>query len=190
MSNKYPGGIITSGAAAGYSVFFDGTGDYLQSSTSTTLDLDGAINFTIEAWVYVTAWGSTADITYRVVGKFEPTGGAGYMYGMAGGGANQGKPTLYGNGGAINLVGTNVIPLNTWSHIAVVKNGTTYTHYLNGIANGSTTTSTTLNASTNPLTLANYYNTAYTEMFKGYMSNVRIVKGTALYTAAYVGHIP
>jgi len=58
MSNKYPGGIITSGAAAGYSVFFDGTGDYLQSSTSTTLDLDGAINFTIEAWVYVTAWGS------------------------------------------------------------------------------------------------------------------------------------
>ncbi len=164
------------------SMYFDGTDDRLVGPTSTILDLDGAINFTIEAWVYPTSYGSTADMSLHIVRKFTGAGGVGYAYGIQGGGANQGKISLYGAGGSISLTSTNQVPINTWSHICVVKNSTTFTHYLNGQPNGSVTTATTLTASTDNLLIADY---GYAEKFKGYMSELRIVKGTAVYTSAF-----
>jgi len=169
-------------AVHGGSAYFDGTDDRLVGPTSTNLDLDGAINFTIEAWVYPTGYGSTADMSLHIVRKFTGAGGVGYAYGILGGGANQGKIVLYGAGGSINLTSTNQIPLNAWSHISIVKNGTTFTHYLNGLSNGTVTTATTLTASTDNLLIADY---GYAEKFKGYISNLRIVKGTAVYTSAF-----
>jgi hypothetical protein len=166
----------------GWSVYFDGSGDSFSVSTSTVLDLNGAIDFTIEAWVYLTGYGSTADMSLNIVNKFTGAGGLGYSYGIIGGGANQGKIQFYGAGGSVNILSTNAIPLNSWNHIAIVKNGTTYTHYLNGVANNSQTTATTLTASTNALIIGDY---GYSDDFLGYMSNLRITKNGALYTSNF-----
>jgi hypothetical protein len=166
----------------GWSTFFDGSGDSFSVSTSTVLDLNGAIDFTIEAWVYLTGYGSTSDMSLNIANKFTGAGGLGYTYGIFGGGANQGKIQFYGAAGSVSIISTNVIPLNSWNHVAIVKSGTTYTHYLNGVANGSQTTASTLTASANALVIGDY---GYSDDFLGYMSNLRITKNGAVYTSGF-----
>ena len=73
--------------------------------------------------------------------------------------------------------------LNTWYHIAVVRNGTTnFTVYLNGTSIGTFNrtglTSTQLKLGLKSLTGGNEY-------FNGYISNFRYVKGTAVYTSNF-----
>ena len=71
-----------------------------------------------------------------------------------------------------------------WHHIAVVRNGSTVTAYLNGIAGrfaydlyNSTTRSHFIG------TQGDYDSTV---MYNGFISNFRIVKGTALYTDDFI----
>jgi hypothetical protein len=68
MSGKYPGGFVTAGAPAGYSVAFDGTGDFLSVANNTALDL-GTGDFTIEGWWYFTDTSSQAMICKYAAGS-------------------------------------------------------------------------------------------------------------------------
>jgi hypothetical protein len=178
-----PSGTTNTSTAG--SAYFDGTGDYLTTPNNINLDLSGSINYTIEAWIYLTGYGSTADMSYAIANQFTSTGGSGYIYGVTGGGADQGKPRFYGAAGAVGLTASNVVPLNSWNHIAFVKNGTTYTHYLNGVSNGTTTIVGTVNTSSEVFGIGKYITSAYTDLFKGYICDLRIVKGTAVYTANF-----
>ncbi len=54
MSDKYPGGLVTAAAPAGYSVAFDGSGDFLSLASNAAFTV-GTGNVTIEAWIYVTS---------------------------------------------------------------------------------------------------------------------------------------
>jgi hypothetical protein len=71
--SKYVGKIVTNQAPAGYSVFFDGTGDYL-SLTQSAFAV-GTSNFTLEAWVYLTAAPGTEA---GVISSFNTGGGQGF----------------------------------------------------------------------------------------------------------------
>jgi len=167
----------------GGSAFLDGSGDTLTYPADPPSDLSGTIDYTIEAWVYLTGYGSSADVSFSIINRFEPVGGAGYLYGIIGGGADQGKVKFYGTGGSINLLSTNQVPIQSWNHLALVKNGTNYTHYLNGVVNGTATTATTVNTSSNSVKIGQYG--GYSDTFKGYLTNLRVVKGTAVYTSAF-----
>jgi hypothetical protein len=59
--SKYPGRIVTDLAPAGYSVFFDGTGDYLSAAANTALTF-GTGDFTVEGWFYANALGGQPTI--------------------------------------------------------------------------------------------------------------------------------
>ena len=78
---------------------------------------------------------------------------------------------------------TGVISANTWNHVAWVRNGSTDTIYVNGtsVASGS---SGTIRAGTSVLTVGSRYPNG--PLYgTGYISNTRIVKGTAVYTSAF-----
>jgi hypothetical protein len=89
---------------------------------------------------------------------------------------------VVGNGGgwAINIDGGAVASLNEWHHYAIVRNGTTFTFYLNGINRGSATSSTNITAQGNVFRIGNSSNT-----IAGYISNFRFVNGTAVYTSNF-----
>jgi hypothetical protein len=80
-------------------------------------------------------------------------------------------------------VSSTVVPLNQWSHIALVRNGTSFVAYLNGTSVVSSTVTGALANSTDALSIGASASGSYP--FKGHMSDVRVVKGTAVYTSNF-----
>ncbi len=81
---------------------------------------------------------------------------------------------------------TSAQEVNTWYHYALVRNSGTLTLYIDGTAAGSVVDSTNLSSTpTNrPILGGNGYSTGWYS-FNGYMRDLRIVKGTAVYTSNF-----
>lgn len=163
----------------GGSIYFDGSGDNLTVANSSSIQL-GASDFTIECWVYFNSFNNQPQITNTANSN---SSNLSYALATLSGAL---KYFLSSTGSTWNVAsGVNIgtARTNSWNHVALVRNGTTITPYLNGVAGTTTTTSATLFAFTSTLpvgsagTAANYTN--------GYISNFRIVKGTAVYTANF-----
>ena len=73
------------------------------------------------------------------------------------------------------------VPTTTWTHLALVRNGTTNAFYVNGELQSSATGSHDVTIT--HLQIARGYPT---EAFEGRVSNARFVNGTALYTGNFV----
>lgn len=106
---------------------FNGTPDY------ATLPSDVYFNgdFTIECWVYPTAFTNWS----RIIDFGNGAGSNNVLLGYTVG--TSGAPGLYVGGTQIQA--TSTIPLNQWSHIAATLSGTTGTIYINGVAAGTGT---------------------------------------------------
>jgi hypothetical protein len=141
----------------------------------------GMGNFTAEAWVYPTATPSSS-----FNGIIDTRNGGGLAFGLFVSATATFQVYMEFCAGGSNLVLTsaaNVLRLNSWSHIAVTRSGTAVNVWVNGVSVSSGTGGQNLSdgygmiGATNDSTSTNY--------FRGYISNVRLVKGTAVYTAAF-----
>ena len=74
-----------------------------------------------------------------------------------------------------------------WHHVAVSRQSGTFRIFVDGILEGtnSSYTGSTESVSTSYLTIGATHNANVQECFKGNISNVRIVKGTAVYTSSF-----
>ena len=168
-------------ATNGGSCYFNGTTDYLTIPNSSNLQM-GTGNFTMEFWIYPTNLSASVQEIYTTSSATATNQSYScliqtatiYMYLSSTTGGND-------IANAANPIGT--LKLNQWHHIAIVRNGTTFTGYLNGVAGTTATSSLSLFNFTSPLTIAN---TTWTAAYQyGYLSNIRIVKGTAVYTSNF-----
>jgi len=164
--------VSTSGSG---SVSFNGTTQALVYTDNAGLTL-GTGDFTVECFVYP---GSQASSNSTVIGG---EGAGAFQLTLTSG---TGTPT----GVAINAFGTSpffsqsyAFSQNVWYHIACTRNGTSVRVYVNGVQLGSTTSdSTNFSAGTRAIgAIAG----ATSQRYAGNVSNVRIVKGTALYTGS------
>jgi hypothetical protein len=148
------------------SAYFDNNGDYLSTPSNAAFTF-GTGNFTVEAWVYITAYnGST----------YEPVFANSYLFYIGG----TGKVLMY-NGTADVVAGTaGDVPIGSWNHVAWVRNGTTVTIYVNGVAKATGTVSASI-ATASPNLIGNYS----TNYFPGYIADVRVNNTTALYTTTF-----
>jgi hypothetical protein len=85
-----------------------------------------------------------------------------------------------------NAVSLGTINIGTWNHIALVRNGNSMQAYVNGVATGSAinTTSVTFSQTSAPFTIGGN-NYSSNDQFAGLITNVRLVIGTAIYTANF-----
>lgn len=136
--------------------------------------------FTAEAWIYQTV------------------GGTAVMMGVGGGAASWSTtnghewlilPNLsntfyfqYNNSGSVAQLTTTNPPLNQWNHIAIGYNGTTLSVWINGVRSINGAVSITLPTTRNIFRVGS--TPAGDAIFTGYISNVRIVKGTDVYGVA------
>jgi hypothetical protein len=157
-----------------WSNYFDGTGDSLTIPNNTAFRI-GSGDFTVEGWVlFPTAGGIQA-----IVSQFN-SGGTGPGWTIY-------KKTtdvieFFGGSGTITVTGTTALTVGAWNHFAVVRNGSTITIYVNGVAGGTGTNSSFTDETTTALYIGARADGA---PMTGYISNVRIVKGTAVYTSAF-----
>jgi len=154
-----------------------GSSDYLQMGSSAALQL-GTGDFTVECWAYFTTVGSSGG-SENVIMDVRPTGtnGAYFNFGLS----NQ---TVYWDNGTGSFT-TSTVSLNTWLHIAIVRNSGTTSIYINGTSLASTSDSVNYSCgSTNRIANLSYFSSG-DRQFNGNISNLRIVKGTAVYTAAF-----
>ena len=159
----FPGASITTSAS------FDGSTQNLSVPNSTALN-PGTGDFTIEFWTYLNSTTNNASF-YR---------------------GNNGGVDVFMNGSGklamgvaqISTLITDSVTMTTasWVHIAVVRSSGTTTLYKNGTSVGSAGDATNYVTDT-----ANYIgsNPGGPYRINGYISNLRVVIGTAVYTTTF-----
>ena len=161
-----------------HSVYFDGTGDYLTVSSSAEFAFDG--DFTIEHFAYFTDLSVQKNIWDMRVSTGNETKLATYFD------VATGKYKLYVDA-QDKIVSTETITTNVWYHFALVRNNGVITLYVNGTASGSTWT-TSASFGNAPVKIGARYDNANSVL--GYLSNFRVIKGTAVYTADFDDNLP
>jgi hypothetical protein len=186
---------LTTGAASAlvvsqptYAVAFNGTSQYLTTpSASSSLFEMGAGNYTVECWFNV-----NAEQDGGLVFKGQYQTGATWLPGFGIRRINATTMYFYFNtsttvGGEIKYSYTGTTSLNTWYHVAmVVISGVGYA-FLNGVLlnTGGTSGVGTIGTSATGISVGIFPFNAGNIYFNGSISNLRIIKGTALYTAAF-----
>ena len=177
----------------GNSVYFDGTGDMLSYLLAAPSPITVSGDFTVEAWVYPTAsessyffyFGAQKE-SYEGDRGIALTKTGGFLYVAGTGGGATGYTVTY----------PTEIQQNVWQHIALVRSGGSLTAYLNGRPGASISASGLIAPYLNRGDLsgslgfyigtANANWTAFTPTYyAGYISNLRFVNGTAVYTSAF-----
>lgn len=154
--------VSTSGSG---SIFFGGSSQYLTYSANS---FSTSGNWTIEAWCYFTSSSNNDTVVNGLASDRL------YLTFI-------GTTFFVGDGITNNISASNAKLLNQWFHLAVVKNGSTYTAYINGSSIGSSTTALTSTTLTTWQVGGRPSIASYTQ---GYLSNVRIVT-SAVYTGNF-----
>ena len=169
--------------ASEWSNFFDGSGDYLSVASATGINLSSG-DFTIESWVYWTGSNIEATICDKdgAFGSSYPSynlslNGSGYIRLIVGSGNGTSSIQI--------LTSNTLLPINQWVHIAAVKNSTNLSIYQNGTSVASATQTATITDGGKALLIGYAAGQSSAINWNGYISNLRIVKGTAVYTAAF-----
>jgi len=170
-----------------YNYYFNNaTPDYLMTPGSATNLLTSG-NFTIEAWVYAISTGA-ANYGIVTITDTASSGASGISVYVN----SNGSMSFFVNGNGSGKVVTSssgAFTFNAWHHVALVRNSTTNTLYLDGVSLGSNALTPTGPAAP-PIGIGRTFNDNATITWNGYISNLRIVKGTAVYTAAFSGALP
>ena len=162
-----------SAATNGGSGYFDGNGDYLTAPSNAAF-VYGSSNYTIELWFYASTVSSSEIPLYKQI---------------ASGGLGQTSEIRITSSKIVGYIentsfgGSTTIVPNTWYHVAYVRNGNVFTLYLNGNSDGSVTYSINLSSLPTSVTIAANQTPSF--FYTGYISGLRIVKGTAVYTSNF-----
>ena len=155
------------------SAHFDGTGDYLASDNNNIANF-GTGDFTIEGWF----WVPDRSALYTVAdGRDSLTSADGWSVAISTAG------TLYVYTGGFHITGTaGAVTTRHWHHWALSRESGAMKLFLNGVQQGSTN-STARNFTVNKFRIGASGQAA--EFFKGNQADVRVVKGTAVYTSNF-----
>ena len=165
---------------------WDGSGDYLSVPASSDFDF-GSSNWTAESWVNLDTISSQQGIL--TMGVEADRGWRFFYFHNSSGWQSYRDVTSTTNDYGINEGSVNTA-VGEWTHVAVVRNGTTVTLYVNGTSVGTPITSVSgdfdTDTDSSQLTIGAQYNNAGTreEYFDGTMDQIRI-SNTARYTSTF-----
>ena len=162
-----------------WSNYFDGDGDYLSIPDSSAFTM-GSGDFTVELWFNATSTPSQKGLIGQ--GNISTPSTCSFFLDIS-----TTTPRFFVLSGSTeyNINSSTDITAGTWNHLAGVRNGNTLYLYLNGVQVGTrSVTGVTINDSTTVLGIGRFGTTSAMD-FNGSISNVRIVKGTAVYTSAF-----
>jgi len=144
----------------------------------------GTGDFTVEMWIYPNSQSPGTGFSSRGIFNI-----GSYYNGILIRYQNTGLDSLYINGISYNWNPLLNVSLNTWSHIALVRNSGNLKMFVNGINKLINITNNSNLGSTGVVLIgasAHRLNNGYnSEPFNGYIDEVRITKGIARYTSDF-----
>ena len=168
------------------STYFDGSGDYLSVAANTDFDF-GTGDFTVEAWVYPISNGQYYPTFLSSVTGWS-AGASGHRFNNIGY-ANKFWFGLNGSGGVASgdpfMASNNTFAFNSWHHYSITRSGDTFRMFVNGVLENTQTFSGSYNAGLGGLRSGWSTWDGAQGHFTGYVSNLRLVKGTAVYTTNF-----
>ena len=176
--NPFGTSTAYSTSVIGGSGYFDGSGDYLVSASTSAMNL-AANNFSIEMWFYATSTsgtynglcGSQTDYKGPSISRF----GSVLMYGLSSNGSSWNVLQ------AESSTGTTTIKANQWYHVVLCRTGTTISAFVNGARDITITSSASIFARTEGFTIGAWFAGLY--IWLGYISGFRFVVGSSPYDA-------
>ena len=159
-------------AVNGASAYLDGSGDFVTIPQTTDMDLSG--DFTVECWAYfneikamsfVNKWGGSGKFGWIL---YHTSGGTLQFY--SGNSGSLGSVTAFNKG----------VTVGQWYHIAVARTGNTLSTFVNGVRT-ATATDTSNNTASTTTHVGTDGTSTTTWSIPGYLSDVRVIKGTAAY---------
>ena len=159
--------------SGGYSWEFDGNSDSITFDSSSDLRLDG--DFTVEFWINNDT--ITQDVQHPSPITFPNTSGQIYTN------SSNNFYGLYYGSGDIVTTGNNSAQTGVWQHVAFTRSGTTCYAFVDGVLKNTATSSQVIGSSTGTFRIGSYNGTGGD--VDGKLSDVRIIKGTAAYTADF-----
>jgi len=169
--------------SGGYSTYFDGTGDYLTAAADTSFDF-GSGDFTVEFWTYPTTIpsGEGGLVTLYEYGSDRRS----WYVAFDGSKLELRLSTSGTSADTIINSATGVFSANNWYHVAMVREGNNITGYVNGVSVATDTHSGAVYSnSTDPVIVGSVGTTLGGAEYEGYITDLRVVKGTAVYTADF-----
>jgi hypothetical protein len=160
----------------GGSMYFDGSGDYLKYLGTNIAGL-GSGNFTIEFWINAPLLNDRFILGLR-------TGMGNNPHITTGGYGGSTIGALRWSASAQITSGTTVITDNTWHHCAIVRSENTISLYVDGTVRGSGTDTAVFEGNGGPI-LVGVSDLNGSLPLTGYISDLRITKGVARYTANF-----
>ena len=163
------------------SVFFQPTYDVLQLASTTDFDFSTG-DFTLELYYRAERYNQTPYLfEFRASGGNEAGSIVCYVQ-------SSGEAVFWYNG-SNRVISNSVITLSKWTHIAFVRHSGTTKMYIDGVAQSQTYTDTNdYGDGGRPLFIGvrrNGGSSLNNQSWDGELSNVRIVKGTAVYTSNF-----
>lgn len=150
---------------------------YLSIPASSNFEFTG--DFTVECWVN---FKNVSGVYQSFLGQY--TSGTPWLLQLM----TNWQLRLVGRfGGTYTEVNSSTLSANKWYHVAVVRSGTAANClkiYVNGVNNGSATITSTFGDRTKINTIG-AGDASGNDRFNGLISNVRFVKGTAMYTSNF-----
>ena len=170
--------------SAGGSAVFDGTDDYLKVANNTSFRL-GTGDFTIECWVYFDDTSLESGSNRRIFNLHESGNAVDNLQIVIddGGYRTAGDLFLYSNS-IQGYLDTDI--RSGWHHIAVVRNSGTLKFYLDGVSkySASNTQDYSPGGASGPRPVIGSRGDDKGD-YNGYISNFRMVVGTAVYTSNF-----
>lgn len=181
------GGGVAGTPTTNYSGSFNGTTDYLAVTNNAVMQL-GTNNFTVEGWFYVSSIATQTNFFSIDSTGTNSFAGVRVLTNAAGSGVL--SIQMSSNGTVADILNTttsstNPIPVASWFHLATVKNGTNISIYLNGVSILSSTIASTALYGGTVHSIGARQNVTYGLFLPGYISNFRLVNGSAVYTANF-----
>jgi len=161
-------------ASNGGSMYFDGSGDYLALQNNPSYAL-GSGDFTLEVWVYPIVQGGHGSSNNDCIIDFRP--GSNGAYGTLYIPSSGASVNWYAN--TANRITGAAIPNGAWSHLCVSRVSGSTRLFINGVQSGSTYADSTNYLQTNPW-IGQFNDSVGSGWFQGYMSGMRIVKGSGV----------
>jgi hypothetical protein len=162
--------------AGEWSNYFDGTGDYLTVPDNAAWAF-GSGDFTLEAWFY-----REKDGTQFIVSQQDNSSAPGSAWIMSLNSSSQLRGILYYGNNAYDINSSTTVPKNQWVHIAAVRTSSTFSLFENGVRVATTNVSTSA-ANDSAQTVAIGARNNGNDAVGGYLSNVRVIKGSGPYNA-------